>query len=124
VVSGDLRLYLLWPSLENLCYGGVFLGSALLGRPFLGMYAKRLYPIPSGVLRSAEFQHGFLGASIAWALVSLVRASLRLWLVMNLALGAFLLVDSIVGWPVYVALIWFSAWYPLRILRHSGFVLP
>jgi intracellular septation protein A len=124
VASGDVRLYLVWPSLENLFWAGVFLCSALLGRPLLGMYAQRLYPIPSDVSRSAEFQHGFLGASIAWALVSLLRASLRLWLVMNLAVGVFLLVDSVIGWPVYAVLIWFSAWYPLRVLRQSGHVLP
>jgi hypothetical protein len=124
VVSGDVRLYLLWPSLENVFYGAVFLGSALLGRPLLGMYAQRLYPIPSDVRHSEEFRHGFLGASIAWALVSLLRASLRVWLVANLAVGAFLLVDSVIGWPVYALLIWFSAWYPLRVLRRGGHVLP
>jgi hypothetical protein len=38
--------------------------------------------------------------------------------------GLFLLVDSAIGWPMYLALIWFSVWYPLRVLRRDGQVLP
>jgi hypothetical protein len=124
LVSNDLRVYLVWPSVENLLYGAVFLISAWLGRPVLARYAQRLYPIPSGVTRSEAFQRGFLGASLAWALVSLARAGLRFWLVASLPVGLFLLVDSVIGWPMYLALIWFSAWYPLRVLRHDGQVLP
>src|SRR5579859_7451106 len=41
-----LWLYLAWPSLENLIYGTAFLGSALVGRPLLALFAQRLYPIP------------------------------------------------------------------------------
>ncbi len=44
-----VTLYLAWPSLENLIYGTAFLGSALLGRPLLALFAQRLYPIPVSV---------------------------------------------------------------------------
>jgi hypothetical protein len=124
LVSNDARLYLLWPSVENLLYGTVFVTSAWLGRPLLAMYARRLYPTPSAVTRSDAFRRGLLGASLAWALVSVVRAGLRFWLVASLPVGVFLVVDSAIGWPMYLLLIWFSAWYPLRVLRRDGQVLP
>jgi hypothetical protein len=102
----------------------LFLVTAWLGRPVLAMYARRLYPIPGAVSNSEAFRHGFLVASLAWAVVSLLRAGLRLWLVAALPLELFLVVDSVIGWPLYLALICFSAWYPLRVLRLDGHVLP
>src|SRR5215831_12923574 len=42
LVSHDQQLYLAWPSLENMIYGTVFFGSALLGKPLLALYAQRL----------------------------------------------------------------------------------
>jgi hypothetical protein len=124
LVSNDVRLYLVWPSVENLLYGAVFLLSAWLGRPLLVMYARRLYPIPSEVTHSDAFRRGFLVASLAWALVSLLRAGMRVWLVATLPLGLFLVTDSVIGWPMYLVLIWFSGWYPLHVLRQDGQVLP
>jgi intracellular septation protein A len=124
LVSNDVRLYLVWPSIENLLYGTTFLVSAWLGHPVLALYARRLYPIPAAVTRSHTFRRGFVVASLAWAIVSLVRAGLRLWLVASLQVGLFLLVDSVIGWPMYMAMLWFSAWYPLHVLRRDGLVLP
>jgi intracellular septation protein A len=124
LASNDVRLYLVWPSVENLLYGTVFLGSAWLGRPVLAMYARRLYPIPPAVTDSDAFRHGFLVASLAWAAVSLMRAGMRVWLVATLPLGLFLAADAVIGWPMYLVLIWFSGWYPLRVLRRDGQVLP
>lgn len=124
VVSGSQTLYLVWPSMENLLYGSVFLGSALLGWPLLAVYAARLYPIPAAVTRMPAFRKGFLGASLAWAVGSCFRAALRVWLVGHLSLETFLLVDSAIGWPVNLALIWFTAWYPLRTLEREGHLLP
>jgi intracellular septation protein A len=124
LVSNDVRLYLVWPSVENLLYGTVFLATAWLGRPLLAMYARRLYPIPGEVAHSGAFRHAFLVASLAWAVVSVVRAGVRVWLVATLPLGLFLVVDSVIGWPMYLVLIWFSGWYPLSVLRRDGQVLP
>jgi hypothetical protein len=34
-----------------------------------------------------------------------------------------LLVDSVIGWPVSLTLIWFTGWYPLRVFRREGKLL-
>ena len=65
-----VTLYLAWPSLENLIYGTAFLGSALLGRPLLALFAQRLYPIPVSVRGTHTFRQAFVVASAivaAWA---------------------------------------------------------
>ena len=87
-------------------------------------YIALILVLPLASVFSEAFRHGFLVASLAWAVVSVVRAGMRLWLVATLPLGLFLVADSVIGWPVYLVLIWFSGWYPLRVLRRDGQVLP
>ena len=120
-------LYLAWPSLENLIYGTFFFGSALLGKPLLAMYAERLYPIPLEVRQSATFRHAFLITSAAWLVGHGLRGLLRLWLLSltradGLPLEAYLVVDTVAGWPINLALVAFTAWYPLRQLRRAGYM--
>ena len=122
LVSQNPWLYLAWPSLENMIYGMAFFGSALLGRPLLALYAQRLYPIPPGVRESTTFRRAFLIASAAWLVGHSLRAVVRLWLLNNLPLEFYLIADTVAGWPINVSLVTFTAWFPLRELRRSGFM--
>jgi intracellular septation protein A len=122
LVSQNPWLYLAWPSLENMIYGTAFFGSALLGRPLLALYAQRLYPIPPGVRESTTFRRAFLIASAAWLVGHSLRAVVRLWLLNNLPLEFYLIADTVAGWPINVSLVTFTAWFPLRELRRSGFM--
>jgi intracellular septation protein A len=122
LVSENPFLYLAWPSVENLVYGTVFLGSALLGRPLLAMYARRVYPIPPTVQETVVFRQAFVVVSAAWLVGSLARAALRLWLLTHLGLEGFLVVDTVAGWPINIGLVSFTVWYPLRALRRVGLI--
>lgn len=113
-------LYLATPSLKNVIYGLVFVGSALLGRPLLALYARRLYPIPWHVQRSPVYQRVFLVASCVWLVGLTGRAALRLWLLRSLPLEWFLVADAIATWPFSVLMVGFTIWYPLRSLRRAG----
>ncbi len=124
LISNNPFLYLAWPSIENLIYGGVFFGSALLGVPLLAMYARRIYPVPHPVQASAAFRRAFIVVSAVWLAGFLIRASLRLVLLTQLSLEAFLLVDTIAGWPINLAMVSFTVWYPLRTLRRAGMIEP
>src|SRR5712691_12511082 len=115
-----VTLYLAWPSLENLIYGTAFLGSALLGRPLLALFAQRLYPIPPPVRATSTFRRAFLIASAAWLCGHGVRAVVRLWLLANLPLELYLIADTVAGWPINISLVVFTTWYPLRELRRAG----
>ncbi len=122
LISQNPLLYLGWPSLENLLYGSVFLGSALLGRPVLALYARRLYPLPPAVQASATFRRAFLVVSLAWFFGHLLRALVRLALLATLPLEAFLVADTVAGWPINLSLVALTAWYPMRALRRAGLV--
>jgi intracellular septation protein A len=124
LISNDPFLYLAWPSIENLIYGGVFFGSALLGAPLLAMYARRIYPVPHQVQASATFRRAFIVVSAVWLAGFLLRASLRLVFLTQLSLEPFLVVDTIVGWPINLAMVSFTVWYPLRTLGRAGLIEP
>src|SRR5438132_2573442 len=120
LVSQNQWLYLAWPSLENLIYGTAFLGSALLGRPLLALFAQRLYPIPPSVRATSAFRRAFLIASAAWLCGHGVRAVVRIWLLATLPLELYLIADTVAGWPINVSLVAFTTWFPLRQLRRAG----
>lgn len=119
----DQTLYLAEPTLENLLYGGVFLGSALVGRPLLGLYARRLYPMSPSVQRSGAFRRAFLVASAVWFVGLALRGAVRIWLLLTLPLELYLVVNTIAGWPFSVALVGFTVWYPLRALQRAGLMI-
>jgi intracellular septation protein A len=120
LVSNNPFLYLAWPSLENVLYGGVFFSSALLGHPLLAMYARRIYPVPEAVQATPVFRRAFVVVSAAWLAGSLLRAGVRLVLLATLPLELFLILDTVAGWPINVTLVSFTVWYPLRALRRAG----
>jgi hypothetical protein len=120
LLSSSTTLYLAWPSVENLLYGTVFLGSALLGRPLLAVYARRLYPNPAHVQASPAFRHAFTVASFGWFVGLLARGMLRLWLLNTLPLELYLVANTVSGWPFSGLLVAFTVWYPLWSLRRAG----
>jgi intracellular septation protein A len=124
LISQNETLYLAWASVENMVYGLGFFASALLGRPLLALYAQRLYPIPTDVRSSPTFRRVFVITSAAWLCGHTLRATLRLWLLLGLQLPLelYLVVDTVVGWPINVSMFAFTAWYPLRELRRAGFM--
>lgn len=123
LASQNQWLYLAWPSLENVIYGTLFFGSALLGRPLLALYAQRLYPITPEVRNSTPFHRAFLVVSAVWLVGHSLRAVLRLWLLsLDLPLEVYLPLDTVAGWPINISLVAFTAWYPLRELHRAGFM--
>lgn len=123
LASQNQWLYLAWPSLENLTYGTLFFGSALLGRPLLALYAERLYPIEPEVRSSKPFRQAFLIVSAVWLIGHSLRGLLRLWLLsLDLPLEVYLPLDTVAGWPINLSLIAFTTWYPLRELHRAGFM--
>ena len=119
LVSQSPSFYLAVPSLENVLYGSAFLGSALAGRPLLALYVRRLYPVPACVQRSPAFRRAFCVTSAAWFVGLTLRGLLRLWLLVSLPLEWYLVVNTMAGWPFSLALVAFTAWYPLRELRRA-----
>lgn len=123
LASQNTWLYLAWPSLENVFYGLAFFSSALVGRPLLALYAQRLYPIDPRIRASATLQRAFLVVSAVWLGAHLSRGVLRLWLLsLPLPLDAYLVLDTVAGWPINTAMVVFAAWYPLRQMHAAGYM--
>jgi intracellular septation protein A len=121
--SQNLLLYLATPSLKNLIYALAFLGSAFVGRPLLGLYGHRLYPVPVEVQQSATYRRAFEITSFVWAGGLTLRGLARLTLMATLPLELYLVVDNtVVGWSFSMFLVSFSVWFPLRRLRQAGLI--
>jgi intracellular septation protein A len=120
LVSRSPALYLAWPTIENLLYGAVFFGSALAGHPLLGLYARRLYPLPPTVQDSPTFKRALLVVSALWLVGLGLRGAVRLVLLAILPLEVYLVANTVAGWPFHAGLVILTVWYPLRALRHAG----
>jgi intracellular septation protein A len=120
LVSQSPTLYLAWPTIENLIYGSIFLGSALAGHPILGLYAKRLYPLPLAVQHSPTFKRALLVVSACWLLGLALRGAVRLVLLATLPLEVYLVANTVAGWPFNAGLVALTVWYPMRALRQAG----
>lgn len=125
VVTQDPVLYLAAPSFENLVYGLIFLGTALAGRPLLGQFARRLYPIPPRVEHAPEFRRAILFTSLVWFIGLAGRAVVRLWLISLwvadvLTLELYLVLNTVSGWPFNLGLVAFTVWYPVRAMKRAG----
>ena len=53
--------------------------------------------------------------SFVWGLVSLARAALRLWALLDSGVGGFVLVSVVTGMPVLAALIGWGIWHARRV---------
>ena len=47
---------------------------------------------------------------------------MRLWLLSTLPIEAYLLGNTVAGWPFNAGLVALTVWYPLRQLRRAGLI--
>ena len=132
LVTRNPAFYLASAAIENTLWGLLFLGSMLLPRPLIQIFAEMLnpglgsqeffnqYKLPPQLYRSA-----WQILTAAWAGVNLSKAMILIFSQLNLSLEAFLVVRTAVGIPVLVLMLVFSyrfpRWYWERALESSGF---
>ena len=119
LIADDARVYLAQPVLISAMYGLVFLGSALLGRPLAGTFASEMYDFPAEVRASATFRKVFGRVSMAWGLYLLARSVVRIVVLTQSSVDAFILVNFLTGFPFMTVLISWSVWYGVRGFRRS-----
>jgi hypothetical protein len=103
----------------NGLYGCLFVGSVAMGRPLAGIFAREMYAFPRRVLDSALFRRTFSIVSLGWGGYMLVRAVVRLLVLLWTSVDIFVGVSVLTGIPCTLALMTWSFWYPLRALQRQ-----
>lgn len=110
-----------WPKVaQNALYGVVFLGSILIRRPLVGVFAQLVYQLPKEYIADDRVRPAYSVATWAWVVLFLGRAIIYAALILAgqaEALGAVVLV---VGWPGFALALFFSYRYVTWRLERSG----
>lgn len=117
LLTGSARVYLAQAAIVGFVVGAGFLVSAAIGRPLVGAIAADLYPIPDVIRASEHYRHRFRVVTLVWGTYLVLRAVLRLIVLVVSSVEAFLAVSFVSGTPVTIALVLWSVAYALRGLR-------
>jgi hypothetical protein len=96
-----------------------FLVSATIGRPLAGVFADETYPFPPEVRSSDTFRRVFGRVSLVWGAYLLVRSAVRMVILMNSSVDAYVLINAVTGVPLMSAMFTWSFWYGVRGFRRS-----
>ena len=114
LVSGSATVYLAQPVVLSGLWGLAYLGSVLVRRPLVGMFACAWYPFPGWFRASRPFLREFGMQSLVWSAYCFARAALRLAILLHGSVGAFLAVSFLTGTPILVALVAWGIWHARR----------
>ena len=107
--------YLASAAIESTLIGVIFLGSLLSTRPILQRLAEESVGkerFSEDLRKSAGYQAAWRILTAVWGAVYVGKAVLLLLLQGHLPLEAFLIVRTLVGWPVLALLFTLSFWFP------------
>ena len=114
--------YLAQPVVLSACWGFVYFGSVIVGRPLIGVFANAWYPFPPEFRASAPYRREFGMQSIVWGIYCLGRAALRLVVLLGSGVGGFIFVSVATGAPILVALIFWGIWHARRTFTRLAVV--
>ena len=119
ILSGSASAFFAPGLVANGLYGCAFLGSVAVGRPLAGVFAGEMYSFPNRVRTSALFRRTFSVVSLAWGAYMVLRAAVRLTVLLWTSVDLFVVVSVLTGIPFTLALMTWSFWYPLRAFRRQ-----
>jgi hypothetical protein len=113
--TGSASGYFVPRALQNAGLALAFAGSVLVRRPLVGLIAAPLYHIPSGWHQDARVRRPFAEASLVWAALFAVRATVYGVLIAAGKEGALAAAVVVLGWPAFLGTLWFTYRYvPFR----------
>ena len=119
LITRNPDFYLASAAIDNVLWGLLFLGSLLLTRPLIQIFAELLNPglgsqeflshfeMPVQLYRSA-----WKILTIIWAVVSLLKAIILILSQLKLPIEVFLIVRTASGFPVLIVMLIFSYRFP------------
>jgi hypothetical protein len=114
LAAHSATVYLAQPVVLSALWGFVYLGSVLVGRPLIGVFANVWYPFPPAFRASAPYRREFGMQSVVWGIYCLGRAALRLAVLLGSGVGSFVLVSAVSGAPILFALVFWGLWHARR----------
>ncbi len=97
IVSGNLMIYFIPPTITTALVGLAFLISVPLGTPLAGRLAEDFCPFDDETRRHPVLYHFFNRLSLVWAVTSLIDAGITLWLLMTQSTTTFVIAKSVLG---------------------------
>ena len=114
MAARSATVYLAQPVLLSGLWGIVYLASAAVGRPLIGVFATAWYPFPDWFRASTPYRREFGLQSVVWGAYCLLRAGLRLFALVRGGVGGFVVVSVVTGMPAFAALVAWGLWHARR----------
>jgi intracellular septation protein A len=114
LAAHSATVYLAQPVVLSAIWGLVYIGSVVVHRPLVGVFANAWYPFPVWFQASAPYRREFAFQSLVWATYCLGRAGLRLYVLLHTGVGGFVVISIVTGAPVLTALVFWGLWHARR----------
>lgn len=118
--TGSASGYFVPRALQNAGLALAFAISVLVRRPLVGVIAAPLYHIPSGWREDARVRRPFAEASLVWAALFALRATVYTVFILLGKEGALAAAVVVLGWPGFLGALWFSYRYVPYRFRQLG----
>jgi hypothetical protein len=118
--TGSASGYFVPRALQNAGLAIAFVVSVLVKRPLVGIIAAPLYHIPGGWHQDARVRRPFAEASLVWAGLFALRATVYGVLIAAGKEGALAGAVIVLGWPAFLGTLWFTYRYVPFRFRQLG----
>ena len=115
LITGSAAVYILTGIVNNVVEGLVYLVSLCFPRSLIQIAAEATgatAAIPEWLRRSPAYRRAWQILTAVWGLVSIAKALLLLAARQWLAVDAVLALGILTGWPLLIALLAFTFWFP------------
>jgi hypothetical protein len=119
-ITGSALLYFAQPTAGTCLVALLFLGSALLRKPFIERLARDFCPLDPAVVARPAVRRFFIRISLLWAVVLMSNAAFVLWLLFTSSLHAFVVERTAVSWTLTLAGTALSVAWFVRTMRRDG----
>jgi hypothetical protein len=115
LASHSATAYLAQPVVLSAVWSVAYFASVAIGRPLIGVFANAWYPFPPWFRATAPYKREFGLQSIVWGVYCLVRAALRLFVLLHSGVGAFVAISLVTGFPFFFGLVFWGIWHARRV---------
>jgi hypothetical protein len=119
LLSGSTFAYFLQPVATTVVLAGVFLGSALIGRPVIARLAHDFCPIAPEVADRPGVVRLFVGLTILWSGVHLVTAATTLGMLVSMSVPMFVAIKTVACLGITVGAIAITVYWALHTARRE-----